>query len=138
MKIGVIVVTAAENIQLQKRRRAAALLKVDGALVVKEREVAEQVVSDALRLGFGVERVKFFCDLLDGVRAVTELHDFQAGTIEAQSAFRHEEHARLLRFFIEATASSEARSGGEFGLHHDSLAGWNAPGGGQPGLTYAK
>jgi hypothetical protein len=130
-----LVVETAENMKFQKRRRAAVLLKVDGALVVEEREVAEQVVGDALGFGFGVERVKFFGDLLDGVRAVAELHDFQAGTIETQGAFGHEEHTRLLRFFVEATAGSEAGSGGEFGLHHDSLAGWKAPGGGQPGLT---
>ena len=119
----------------KKRRRAAALLKIDGALVVEEREVAEQVVGDALRFGFGVERVKFFGDLLDGVQPVAELHDVQTRTAEAQGAFGHEKHARLLRFFVEATTGSEAGSGVEFGLHHDSLAGWKAPGGGQPGLT---
>ncbi len=57
--------------------------KIDGALVVEEREVAKQVVGDALRFGFGIERVKFFGDLLDGVLAVAELNDFQAGAVEA-------------------------------------------------------
>jgi hypothetical protein len=36
-------------------QRGKLQLKIDGALVVQKREIAEQVVSDALRLGFGIE-----------------------------------------------------------------------------------
>ena len=112
--------------------------KIDGALIMQQSEVAEEVVGDALRLGFGIERVEFFGDLLDGVFAVAKLHNFEARAVETQSTLRHQQHARLLRFFIQAHAGSKARRGGEFRLHHDSLAGWKAPGGGQPGFTYAK
>jgi hypothetical protein len=97
--------------------------KVDGALIVKKSEVAEQIVGDPLGFCFGVQGMKFFSDLLDGVLAVAELHDFQTRAIEAQGTLGHEQHARLLGLFIETTAGCKTGHGAEFGLHHDSLAG---------------
>jgi hypothetical protein len=79
--------------------------------------------------------MKLFGDLLNGVLAIAELHDFQAGSIESQGALGHEQHTGLLGFFVEATAGCEAGGSGKCRLHHDSLQGWKAPGGGQPGFT---
>ena len=93
------------------------------------------VVAAALWFGLGVERVKFFGDLLDSVFAVAELHDLEARAVEAQGAFGHQQHARLLRFFVEANSGCQVRRRGHFRLHADSFAGWKAPGGGQPGFT---
>jgi hypothetical protein len=66
------------------------LIEVEGALVVEEGEVAEDVRLDFLRDGFGVDGLKFADDLRDGMLAVAAFDDFQAGSIEAEGALRHE------------------------------------------------
>lgn len=79
--------------------------------------------------------LEFGNNLLDGVFAVAALDDFEAGAVEAQSAFRHEQRAGLLALFIHAAAGSEARTATRFDTHREpaSVFGQKAPGGGQPG-----
>ena len=87
-------------------------------------EVAEDVLFDLLRLGFGIDSLKVRDDLLDGVAAVAALNDFEAGAEQAQGAFGHEEDA-LLIVFSEAAAWSEARQAVQVKSHglQDSFAG---------------
>src|SRR5262249_3695688 len=74
------------------------------------------------RLGFGVDRLEFGDDLLDGVAAVAALNDLEAGAGEAEGAFGHQQNA-VLGVFAEAGARGEEgvgggvkRRGGAFGL----------------------
>ena len=64
-------------------------LKVEGALVVEELEVAENVGFDLCGLGFGVEGLEFGDDLLDRVLAVAALDDFETRAVEAEGALGH-------------------------------------------------
>src|SRR5262249_18331443 len=54
--------------------------------------------------------LEFSDDLLDGMITVAALNDFEAGAVEAEGAFWHEEHA-LLIVFAEADAGGEAGVG---------------------------
>src|SRR6516162_10030755 len=65
-------------------------LKIDGALLVQERQVSEQILRDALRLRFGIQLVEVLRNLLNCVLAVATLHDFEAGSIQSQRALRHQ------------------------------------------------
>ena len=64
-------------------------MKVEGALVVEELQVAEDVRFHFGGLGFGVVLLEFGDDLLDGVVAVAALDDFEAGAVETEGAFGH-------------------------------------------------
>ena len=103
---------------------------------MQKSEVAEDVLFDLLRLGFGINFLEVPDDLLDGVLAVAALNDFEAGAEQAQGAFGHEQDA-LLIVFSETAARGEAREAVQVKSHslQDSFAGRKAPGGGQPGLT---
>jgi len=87
---------------------------------VEEFEIAEDVGSDFLWLGFGIEGLEFSDDLLDGMITVAALDDFQAGADEAEGAFWHEEHA-LLIVFAEADAGGEAGFGVRIRVGHRVL-----------------
>lgn len=73
---------------------------------MEEFEVTKDVGLDFLRLGFGVDRLEFGDDLLDGVAAVAALNDLEAGAVEAKGAFGHQQNA-LLVVFAEADARCE-------------------------------
>lgn len=115
-----------------------ASFEIQGALFLEALQIAEDILLDFLRRRFRIQFLQVRDDLLHGVISVAALDDFQARAVEPQRAFRHQEHARRLRLFIEAAARREARALGWIGRHADSFAGQNAPGGGQPGSTYAK
>ena len=66
-------------------------LEIEGALVLEELEVAENVGFDFGGLGFGVELLEFGDDLVDGVLAVAALDDFKAGAVEAEGTLGHEQ-----------------------------------------------
>ena len=101
-------------------RRTIRKSKVDGLLVVKEFEVAEQISGDAIGFRLGVKLVELFGDLVNGVVAVAELNNFEAGPLQAERLLRCKEHARELGLFVEMYPGSEAWSGAEFGLHRIS------------------
>jgi len=84
--------------------------KIEGALGVEELEVAEDVLFDFVGIGFGVELLQFGDDLGDGVFAVAAGDDFQAGAVEAEGAFGHEENFLAL-VFAESDAGGELRFG---------------------------
>ncbi len=126
-------------------RMPALQLEIEGTLLMQESEIAEDVLRDFLRLGFGIDFLQIHNDLLDSVLAVAALDNLEAWAVEAQRALRHEQDA-LLIVFAKAASWSQARAavqpsaGGcsvraAWQVLHDSFAGWKAPGGGQPGLT---
>jgi hypothetical protein len=84
-------------------------LKIQGALVVEELKVAEDVGFDFFRGGFGIEFLEIGDDLRDRVIAVATLDDFQAGADKAKGAFGHEQDA-LIVVFAEAATGGEAGS----------------------------
>jgi hypothetical protein len=51
---------------------------------MKEFEIAECLIGDAVAFGLGVKPVDLFGDLLNGVMAVAQLNDFEAGSLYAQ------------------------------------------------------
>src|SRR6266478_5676678 len=69
--------------------------------------------------------------------AIAAGDDFKAGTTEAKGAFRHQQHLVAL-IFAEPAAWCEVRARIRVRRHRSALLGWNAPGGGQAGFTYAK
>ena len=103
-------------------RRTIRKSKVDGLLVVKEFEIAEQISGDAIGFRLGVKLVELFGDLVNGVVAVAELNDFEARPLQAERLLRCKQQARKLSLFVETYAGSEAWSGGEFRLHRISSA----------------
>ena len=102
---------------------------------MKQREVTKNVLLYFCRIGFGINRLQFVDDLLNGAFAVAAFNNFEAWATESQCAFRHEECAGLLRFFVQAAAGSETRVRMEIWRHVWLSRGTKAPGGGQPGLT---
>ena len=58
------------------------------------------------------EASSLFRDLPDSMISVAKLHDFEAWAIQAQGAFRHQQRARELRFFIQTHAGRQARRRG--------------------------
>jgi hypothetical protein len=58
---------------------------------VEKLEVTEDVGFYLCWLGFGVELLEFGDDLLDGVIAIATLNDFEAGAVQAEGAFGHQE-----------------------------------------------
>jgi hypothetical protein len=80
-------------------------LEIEGTLLMQESEIAEDVLRDFLRLGFGIDFLQIHNDLLDGVLAVAALDNFQAGAVQAESAFRHEQHTLLVVFPKAASGS---------------------------------
>jgi hypothetical protein len=83
--------------------------KVEGALVVEELQIAEDVGFDFVGLSFGVELLQLGDELGDRMLAVAAGDDFEAGAVEAQSAFGHKQDFLALVF-------AEADAGGELGL----------------------
>jgi len=82
-------------------------------------------------------RLEIAYDLADGALAVAMLQDFPAGTDEAQHAFGDQQNIALLRGFAQAASRAEPRPAfGRELAHAPSMR--KAPGGGQPGFTYAK
>jgi hypothetical protein len=75
----------------QAKAAGIGLGEVEGALVLEEFKVAEDVGFYPCGVGFGVEGLEFGDDLLDRVIAVTTLDDFEAGAVQAESAFGHQE-----------------------------------------------
>jgi hypothetical protein len=96
-------------------------LKIQGALVVEELKVAEDVGFDFFRGGLGIEFLEIGDDLLDGVLAVATLDDFQAGADKAEGAFRHKQDA-LIVVFPEADAGGEAGFAREGNAHRFSCS----------------
>src|SRR3989449_4585800 len=95
--------------------------KVESALFLQKGEIAKDVLLDLVRLGFGIDLLQIHDDLLDGVLAVAALDNFETWTVQAQGALRHEQRSRLLGFFIQAAAGSEARKAVEFRRHPKSF-----------------
>ena len=58
--------------------------------------------------------LEFGDDFADGALAVAALNDFEAGAVEAESAFGHEQDL-LIVVLAEADAGGEARMGIEIG-----------------------
>src|SRR6266705_882090 len=125
------------------RRKAALRLEIKSTFLLQKSEVAENVLLDFMRLGFGIDHLQVRDDLLDGVFAVAALDDLQTRAVEAQRALRHKQSVLSIVFsirprsgrFRQPAAGRETRPALQIGRHQDSLAGWKAPGGGQPGLT---
>ena len=84
--------------------------KIEGALIVEQFQIAENVLFDFLRIGFGIESLQVGDDFFDGVFAVAALNDFEARAVEEQGAFGHEEDALLHAVVAEAAAGSETRT----------------------------
>src|ERR1700736_2690868 len=86
------------------------LREVEGSLVAQPGQIVEDVRLDLLWFGFRVDLLQIADDLLHGVLAVAALDDFEAGAVEAQGAFGHEQDA-LLIVFAEAAARGQAWAG---------------------------
>src|SRR5260370_19696513 len=82
-------------------------LEIESTFLLQKSEVAEDVLLDFLRRGFGIDLLQIHNNLLDGVLAVAALDDLQAGAVQAQGALGHEQHA-LLVVFAQTAAGSEA------------------------------
>jgi hypothetical protein len=91
---------------------------------VEELEVAEDVGFDFGGLGFGVELLEFSDDLVDGVLAVAALNYFEAGAVEAQGAFGHQQDL-LIVVLAQADAGGEAGAGIEIGGGSHSVCPWS-------------
>jgi hypothetical protein len=128
-------------------------LRVEGALFVEENKIAENIGFDFFWFCFGIDLLQLADDLLNSVLAITAPNDFEARTIQAQSALGHEKDM-LLVVFAQAAAGSEAGTGLKIWCHLvlcpragdmpwlagaqagvPALLGTNAAGGGHPGLT---
>src|SRR5215469_11752550 len=109
-------------------------LEVEGAFLLQKREIAEDVLFDLTRFGFGIEQLQLADNLRHGMLAVAARNDFEAWTIQAQGPFGHEQDA-LIVVFTHAASRGEARPAVQIEAHRLSSAGWKAPGGGQPGFT---
>ena len=92
-------------------------MKIESTLVSKQRKIAKNILLDLGWVGFGINRLQFGDDLLNSAFAVAAFNDFEAWAAESQCAFRHEERAGLLRFFIQAAAGSETRVRLQVGCH---------------------
>src|SRR3989449_8670763 len=90
-------------------RRRPLQIKIEGALVVQQGEVAQYILRDFFWRGLGIDFLKIRDDLPDGVLAVAAFDNFQAWAVEAQGALGHEQHA-LVVVFAEAASGGEARS----------------------------
>jgi hypothetical protein len=110
------------------------LREIEGALVVQQGQVAEDIGFDLGRLGFGIDLLQLVDDLLHGVLAIAALHNFEARAVEAQRTFGHQEKAVLI-VFAEAASGSQLRVRLKVRSHGRSWRGTKAPGGGQPGFT---
>jgi hypothetical protein len=86
--------------------RADLLLEIEGALVLEEFQVAEDVGFDFGGVGFGIEMLEFGNDFADGALAVAALDDFEARAVEAQGALGHEQDL-LIVVLAEADAGGE-------------------------------
>src|SRR5258708_151459 len=69
-----------------------------------------------MRLGFGIDLLQIQNDLLDGVLAVAALDNFKAWPVQAEGAFRHEQHA-LLVVFAQAASGGQARAAVHLRVH---------------------
>src|SRR6202140_5769136 len=103
------------------RKPEPLLLKVESALFLQKDEIAKDVLLDLVRLGFGIDLLQIHNDLVHGVFAVAALDNFETRAVQAQGALRHEQRTRLLSFFVQAAAGSEARKAVEFRRHPRSF-----------------
>lgn len=85
-------------------------LEIQGPLAVQERQIAKNILLHYFGLRFRVNLLQFADDFLHGVFAVAALDDFEARTVEAQRAFRHEKNT-LPIVFAKPAARSEAGIG---------------------------
>src|SRR5882724_1587827 len=98
-------------LQIQKcpPQRRPLQIKIEGALVVQQGEVAQYILRDFFWRGLGIDFLKIRDYLLDRVLAVAAFDDFQAWAVEAQGALGHEQHA-LVVVFAKAASRGEARA----------------------------
>src|SRR5215467_2207686 len=108
--------------------------KIESSLFLQELKIAEDVLLDFVRLGLGVDQLQLADNLGYGVLTIAARNDFQARAIKAKGTFRHQQDA-LIVVFSHAASCGEPRSAIQIHAHACSLAGWKAPGGGQPGFT---
>jgi hypothetical protein len=95
--------------------------EVEGALVVEEGEVAEDVGFDFLGVGGGVDFLEVGDDLADGALAVAAFNDFEAGAHQAEGFFGHEQEAWVLLGVVEAAAGGELWLAFGVGPHASTL-----------------
>ena len=100
-----------------------ASLEIEGALFLQALQIAEDILLDLLRLGLRIQFLQVRNDLLDRVASIAALDNFQAGSVEPQRAFGHQQHAGRLRLLIQATARGEPRTLSELGRHADAFKG---------------
>jgi hypothetical protein len=93
-------------------------LEIQGTVLLQKSEIAEDVLLDLLWLGFGIDLLQIQDDLLDSMFAVAALDNLEAGAVQAQGAFRHEQDA-LLVVFPKAASRGQARAAVQFRRHGD-------------------
>src|SRR5260370_23356391 len=71
-------------------------LEIESTLFLQKGEIAEDVLLDLVRRGFGINLLQIHDDLLDGVFTVAALDNLEAGAVETEGAFRHEQHALVV------------------------------------------
>src|SRR5438445_850974 len=114
---------SAPRLRLGVKRRALQRLssfEIESAFFLQESKVAENVLLDFLRRGFGIDLLQIRNDLLDGVPAVAALDNFQAGAVQAEGALGHQQHALLVVFAKPATRG-EAWTAAQFRRHPYSI-----------------
>src|SRR6267378_1123920 len=97
-------------------RRRPLRFEVEGTIFLQERQIAQDVLLDFLRGGFGIDFLQICDDLLDGMLTVAALDDFEAWAVEAEGAFGHEQDT-LLVVFAKAATGSEAWPAIQVGSH---------------------
>jgi hypothetical protein len=73
-------------------------VEVEGALVMEESKITENIGFDFFRFRLAIDLLEFADDLLNGMLAITPLNDFEARTIQAQSALGHQKEVLLVVF----------------------------------------
>jgi hypothetical protein len=73
----------------------------------EKREIAEDVLCDALRLGFRIEELQVGDNLLYGVAAVAALDDFETGAVETKRFIAFDEQARVFFFVVDTATESK-------------------------------
>lgn len=91
-------------------------IKIKGALIVQQRQIAQNIRFDFFGLSFGIDLLQIQDNLLDGVLAVAALDNLEAGAVEAEGAFGHEQHT-LLVVFAKTASGSQARAAVRFRRH---------------------
>src|SRR6266481_2831588 len=91
-------------------------VEIESTFLLEKSKIAEDILFDLLRLRLGIDLLQIRDDLLDGVLAVAALNNFEAWPIQAERAFRHEQHA-LLVVFPKAASGSQARAAMHLSVH---------------------